>query len=104
MIVGQVGLWVNWQICKHKNCVFHREWICDKIERELKRMQGRSRFTMKKILDYTINKDDMAKMDDREVAELLMYTDRDRKELEVAEKIYWWCVEEINRREDEVVS
>ncbi|WP_143452703.1 hypothetical protein [Konateibacter massiliensis] len=59
---------------------------------------------MKKILDYTINKDDMAKMDDREVAELLMYTDRDRKELEVAEKIYWWCVEEINRREDEVVS
>lgn len=55
---------------------------------------------MKKILDYTISKDALYSMDDKELSELLMYTDRDRKELEVAEKIYWWCIEEINRRID----
>lgn len=55
---------------------------------------------MKKILDYTISKDSLLEMDDKELSELLMYTDRDRKELEVAEKIYWWCIEEINRRID----
>lgn len=53
---------------------------------------------MKKILNYTIEKDALRKMTDDELAELFMYTDRDRKDLEVAEKIYWWCVEEINRR------
>lgn len=53
---------------------------------------------MKKILNYTIEKDVLRKMTDDELAELFMYTDRDRKDLEVAEKIYWWCVEEINRR------
>lgn len=53
---------------------------------------------MKKILNYTIEKDALRKMTDDELAELFMYTDRDRKDLEVSEKIYWWCVEEINRR------
>lgn len=53
---------------------------------------------MKKILDYTISRDTLYTMKDKELCELLMYTDRDRKELEVAEKIYWWCIEEINRR------
>ena len=53
---------------------------------------------MRKFLDYTIKKDTLINLTDKELSELLMYTDRDRKELDVAEKIYWWCVEEINRR------
>lgn len=53
---------------------------------------------MKKIVDYTISKDDLRQMDENELSDLLMYTDRDRKDLDVAEKIYWWCIEEINRR------
>lgn len=55
---------------------------------------------MRKILDYTISKESIRSMDECELAALLMYTDRDRKDLDVAEKIYWWCVEEINRRLD----
>ena len=55
---------------------------------------------MDKFLDYTIEKSSLLDMSDRQLSRLLMYTDRDRKELEVAEKIYWWCVEEINRRID----
>lgn len=39
-------------------------------------------------------------MEDKELAELFMYSDRDRKEFEIAENIYWWCIEEINRRID----
>lgn len=53
---------------------------------------------MKKIIDYTISKEELYQMEDKKLAELFMYSDRDRKELEIAEKIYWWCVEEINRR------
>jgi hypothetical protein len=55
---------------------------------------------MKKILDYTIEKDSLCNMSDKQLSELYMYTDRDKDELEVAKKIYWWCVEEINRRID----
>lgn len=53
---------------------------------------------MEKILDYTISKDSLVKMNDKELSKLLMYADRDRKESEDAEKIYWWCIEEINKR------
>lgn len=56
--------------------------------------------SMKKIIDYIISKEDLSQKEDRELAKLFMYSDRDRKELEIAEKIYWWCVEEINRRID----
>ena len=55
---------------------------------------------MKKIIDYTISKEDLSQKEDRELAKLFMNSDRDRKEFEIAEKIYWWCVEEINRRID----
>ena len=37
-------------------------------------------------------------MSDDDLSSLLMYVDRDRKEYTIAEKAYWWCVEEINRR------
>ena len=51
---------------------------------------------MKKIIDYTISKKELSQMEDKELAELFMYSDRDRKEFEIAENIYWWCIEEIN--------
>lgn len=53
---------------------------------------------MKKFIDYTISEGQMRELSEHELAELLMYSDRDRKEVETAEKIYWMCVKEINRR------
>ena len=53
---------------------------------------------MKKFVDYTISKEELENMSDDDLSSLLMYADRDRKEYTIAEKIYWWCVEEINRR------
>ena len=53
---------------------------------------------MKIFMDYTISKEELENMSDDDLSGLLMYSDRDRKEYDIAEKIYWWCVEEINRR------
>ena len=53
---------------------------------------------MKIFMDYTISKEELVNMSDDDLSGLLMYSDRDRKEYDIAEKIYWWCVEEINRR------
>ena len=53
---------------------------------------------MKNFVDYTISKEELENMSDDDLSGLLMYSDRDRKEYDIAEKIYWWCVEEINRR------
>lgn len=53
---------------------------------------------MRKFLDYTISREQLLNMSDKEVCDYLMYTDRDRKELDIAEKIYWWCIEELNMR------
>lgn len=53
---------------------------------------------MKNFVDYTISKEELNNMSDDDLSGLLMYSDRDRKEYDIAEKIYWWCVEEINRR------
>lgn len=55
---------------------------------------------MTKIIDYTINESDLLNMDEKSLADIFMYADRDRKELVIAEKIYWWCIKEINRRLD----
>lgn len=55
---------------------------------------------MKQIIDYTISEADIVNMADMDLADMLLYTDRDRCELEVAVKIYWWCIKEINRRLD----
>ena len=53
---------------------------------------------MKNFVDYTISKEELNNMSDNDLSELLMYSDRDRKKYDIAETIYWWCVEEINRR------
>lgn len=37
-------------------------------------------------------------LSDEELARMFMFSDRDRKKNSEAERIYWCCVEEINRR------
>lgn len=63
-------------------------------------MRNIIRNDMKKMVDYTIEREKLRMLDENELCQLLMYTDRDRKELEEAEWLYWWCIEEINRRMD----
>ena len=53
---------------------------------------------MKNFVDYTISKEELNNMSDNDLSSIFMYADRDRKKYDIAEKIYWWCVEEINRR------
>lgn len=56
---------------------------------------------MKQILDYTISKEELAHLNDKSLADLLIYTTRDKCDSDMAEKLYWWCVEEINKRIDD---
>ena len=53
-----------------------------------------------KYLDYTVTPADLRKMSEEKVMELMIFTDRDRKNNEDAEKLYWWCIQEINFRMD----
>ena len=43
---------------------------------------------------------DLRNMSEENVIELMIFTDRDRKDNEDAEKLYWWCIQEINFRMD----
>lgn len=47
---------------------------------------------------YDENKNDIKEMAEEELANLLMFSDRDRKNNEEAERVYWLCIDEINRR------
>lgn len=51
-----------------------------------------------KYLDYTVTPADLRNMPEENVIELMIFTDRDRKDNEDAEKLYWWCIQEINFR------
>lgn len=53
-----------------------------------------------KYLDYTVTPADLRNMSEENVMELMTFTDRDRKNNEDAEKLYWWCIQEINFRMD----
>ena len=53
-----------------------------------------------KYLDYTVTPADLRNMSEENVIELMIFTDRDRKDNEDAEKLYWWCIQEINFRVD----
>lgn len=55
---------------------------------------------MEKYLDYTITQSDIMKLDEHTLARYLMFADRDRKDLEIAESLYWQIIKEINRRID----
>lgn len=55
---------------------------------------------MEKYLDYTMTQKDIEQLDNHTLARYLMYTDRDRKDLDIAETLYWKIIKEINRRID----
>lgn len=52
-------------------------------------------------LTYQENENDLCELEDIELFRLHMFADRDRKENPMAERVYWLCVKEINRRFDE---
>ena len=56
---------------------------------------------MNQIIDYDISLIQLQEYTDYELCRLLMYSDRDRKDLIAAENVYWMCIMEINRRNDE---
>lgn len=47
---------------------------------------------------YDEDERDIGQMTDDELANMLMFSDRDRKNNEKAERVYWLCIYEINRR------
>lgn len=49
---------------------------------------------------YDEDENDVRKMTDDELADMFMFSDRDRENNNKAEKVYWLCVKEINRRLD----
>ena len=51
-----------------------------------------------KYLDYTVTPADLRNMSEENVIELMIFTDRDRKDNEDAERLYRWCIQEINFR------
>ena len=53
-----------------------------------------------KYLDYIVTPADLRNMPEENVMELMIFTDRYRKNNEDAEKLYWWCIQEINFRMD----
>lgn len=50
---------------------------------------------------YTEDEADIASMGDDELADMLMFSDRDRKTNSKAENVYWLCIKEINKRLDD---
>lgn len=49
-------------------------------------------------LFYNENAYDISKMSDDELADMLMFSDRDRKENDRAERVYLLCIDEISER------
>lgn len=51
---------------------------------------------------YDEDEMDIRNMTDDELANMLMFSDRDRKNNDKAERIYWLCVSQINQRYSDV--
>lgn len=49
---------------------------------------------------YQEDQGDIHALTDHELADMLMFSDRDRKENKDAERVYWLCIKEINKRSD----
>lgn len=47
---------------------------------------------------YDEDENDIRQIDEDELVNMLMFSDRDRKNNDKAEKVYWLCIYEINRR------
>lgn len=58
--------------------------------------------TLKQWDGFPYNEDagDISKLSDDELADMLMFSERDKKENDRAEMVYWLCVAEINARID----
>lgn len=50
---------------------------------------------------YNEEAEDLKTLSDHELSNLFMFADRDRKENLEAERVYWLCVKEINKRIDD---
>lgn len=50
---------------------------------------------------YTEDEADIANLEDDELADMFMFSDRDRKNNKRAEIVYWLCIKEINKRLDD---
>jgi len=46
---------------------------------------------------YDEDENDIRQLTEDELANMLMFSDRDRKNNEKAERVYWLCIFEINR-------
>lgn len=51
---------------------------------------------------YDEEENDVKKMTDDELANMLMFSDRDRKNNDKAEKVYRLCIDEINQRQNRI--
>ena len=47
---------------------------------------------------YDEDESDIKHLSDEELVNMLMFSDRDRKRNKKAEKVYWLCIREINKR------
>ena len=47
---------------------------------------------------YKEDKSDIRRMEDKELATMMMFADRDRKNNPDAERVYWLCIEEADWR------
>lgn len=47
---------------------------------------------------YDEDENDIRNMTDDELVDMFMFPDRDRKNNEKAERVYWLCISEINKR------
>lgn len=59
---------------------------------------------MNQIAYNTITIDDLRVMNNKEISRIFMYVSEDRIKSSIAEKVYWWCVNEINRRTDDLIN
>ena len=50
---------------------------------------------------YDEDEKDIGQMTEDELVNMLMFSDRDRKHNKKAERVYWLCIYEINRRHPE---
>ena len=59
---------------------------------------------MNQIAYDTITIDDLRAMSNKEISRIFMFASKDRIKSSIAEKVYWWCVNEMNRRTDDLIN
>ena len=59
---------------------------------------------MNQIAYNMITIDDLRTMNNNEISRIFMYVSEDRFKSSIADKVYRWCVNEMNRRSDELIN